>query len=70
MSSVITSVSKVNTRTLQILGDVHQWKRSVSVYCIFFMMNFYYPRMCYSYFLYRFYANWQHTILTFTQGNA
>jgi hypothetical protein len=36
MSSVIMSVSKVNTRTLQILGDVRQWKRSVSVSCIFF----------------------------------
>lgn len=36
MPFVVMSVSKVNTRTLQILGDVHQWKRSVCISCIFF----------------------------------
>lgn len=36
MPFVVMSVSKVNTRTLQILGDVHQWKRSVFISCIFF----------------------------------
>jgi hypothetical protein len=41
-----------------------------SFLAFFFMMNFYYPGMRYSYSLYRFYANWQHTILMFTQGNA
>ena len=71
MCSFASSVSKVSTKTIQLLGIVHQWKRYVSKSHQAFMNLFFIVMEGVKIILYyRFYASWQHTIPMFTQGSA